>query len=289
MGLYELAQQCAGIAPAIVIAEALCAVILVDMMAPLNWSRFWGGIVSLVGIVAAVLTLLSQMAAGHAFYRAATFGDMLTHDQLSAFFQMLFLAGTAITVLFSMRSRETDGYRQGEYYCLLLGALLGAMLLASADHFLLFLLGLETLSLCSYVLAGSLKHERLSAEASLKYLIYGAVASGVMLFGISYVYGLTGTLSINKAMSMVVAQLTANQLGHLTFFLVLALLLAGLGFKIAMVPFHFWCPDVYQGAPTPITAFLSVVSKSAGFSALLRVMLPFFLVAKPSDCSRWLR
>jgi NADH-quinone oxidoreductase subunit N len=232
--------------------------------------------VSLAGVLGTLGILAVRLERGVSAYRMYTFNAMMVQDQISVFFRILFLLGAAATMLFSMRSRETEDYRQGEYYALLLGALMGAMFLVGADSFLVFILGFETLSICSYILAGFIKHERQSAEAALKYLIYGAVTSGVMLFGISYVYGMTGTLSIGRGIADLAAQLAGGRLPHLAWFLVLTLMLAGIGFKMAMVPFHFWCPDVYQGAPTPITAFLSVVSKAAGFGALLRVMLPFF-------------
>jgi NADH-quinone oxidoreductase subunit N len=133
----------------------------------------------------------------------------------------------------------------------------------------MFYLAIETLSISSYLLAGYLKWNRDSAEASLKYIIYGAVASAIMLFGISYIYGMTGTLDITRAFDV-------SPLNQKALLLCIFLILAGLGFKMAMVPFHFWCPDVYQGAPTPITAYLSVASKIAGFGAMFRIFLPFF-------------
>jgi len=276
MTLVDLWRQCTAILPELAIALTICAVIFVDMLTPLMRSRRVCGLVSLVGLLGTLGIMAIRLRHGVSAYRIYTFNAMMVQDQISVFFRILFLLGAAATVLFSMRCRETEDYRQGEYYALLIGALMGAMFLVSADNFLLFILGFETLSICSYILAGFIKHERQSAEAALKYLIYGAVTSGVMLFGISYVYGMTGTLSIGRGIVGLAAQLAGGRLPHLAWFLVLTLMLAGIGFKMAMVPFHFWCPDVYQGAPTPITAFLSVVSKAAGFGALLRVMLPFF-------------
>ena len=276
MTLSDLWLQCNGIFPELAIAVTLCAVILVDMLIPLERSRVQCGIVSLAGIIGALAILALRLMQGSAPYRLLTFNGMIVHDQISVFFRILFLLGAGAVILFSMRSREVEGYRHGEYCSLLLGAVLGAMLLVAADNFVLFMLGFETLSICSYVLAGFIKHERPSAEASLKYMIYGAVASGVMLFGISYLYGMTGTLSIGRGLTLLSRETAGGQLQHLPVFLVLLLVYAGIGFKMAMVPFHFWCPDVYQGAPTPITAFLAVVSKAAGFGALLRLMSPFF-------------
>ena len=295
MSLAELIRYGLGILPELILALTICAVILLDMFTPLRRSRLVCGSAALLGVfwaLAALLLHLGPAAAAHFFPEINTtagstlFRAMLVNDRLGDFFKLLFLLGAAATVLFSLRSRETEGYRQGEYYALLLGAVLGACFLAASNHFIMFLLALETLSMCSYVLAGFIKHERQSAEAGLKYLLYGAVASGVMLFGISYLYGLTGTLNIGDTMQFFNAKIAtfgaftevpkefAAQM--LPLLLALLLVLVGLGFKMAMVPFHFWCPDVYEGSPTPITAFLAVVSKAAGFSALLRIFLPLF-------------
>jgi NADH-quinone oxidoreductase subunit N len=286
MTLLELWTQAEGLLPELTLSVTLCAVIVADMFAPLRRSMAVCGWLSLagtltaLGVVAARLPIGGRGSGGSVpGLNALTFFGAIVHDEISVFFHVLFLLGAAAIVLFSLRSRETAGYRQGEYYSLLLGAVLGACFLVSADNILVFVLGFETLSLCSYVLAGFVKHERLSAEASLKYMIYGAVTSGVMLFGLSYLYGLTGTLAIGDGMGALRDLSAAGGPQRLALMMIFVLVLAGIGFKIAMAPFHFWCPDVYQGSPTPVTAFLSVVSTAAGFGALLRLLLPFFMAA----------
>ncbi|MCL5270896.1 MAG: NADH-quinone oxidoreductase subunit N [bacterium] len=267
--------------PEMILAAAICAVILADMFAPLRLSRLVCGAAATVGGAAALLALAGSYGPAMAQSDATLFEGMFVRDGLAVFFKLVFLLGTEAIFLFSLRSREVAGYRQGEFYGLLLGATLGACFVASAGNVIMLVLGIETLSMCSYVLAGFIKHERVSAEAGLKYMLYGAVASGVMLFGFSYLYGLTGTLDLAgmaRFLEMRIAGAGAGQAAYQFLPLVLSLLLvlAGLGFKIAMVPFQFWAPDVYQGSPTPVTAYLSVVSKAAGFSALLRLFLPFF-------------
>jgi len=291
MTLYELWLNSSTLVPELILAVTLCVVIVLDMFAPLARSRVVCGTLALVGTAWALYALLGYPHA--AALRVppgypVAFQGMIVQDSLAHYFKLLFLIGGAATVLFSMRSRETAGYRQGEYYALLLGATLSACLLVASNNFIMFVLALETLSMCSYVLAGFIKHERRSAEAGLKYTLYGAVASGVMLFGISYLYGLTGTLDIGKTLEpfqLAVRQVVVVPIGvdptYLPLLLSLLLLLVGIGFKMAMVPFQFWCPDVYQGAPTPVTAFLAVVSKAAGFGALLRVLLPLFTNPNP--------
>ncbi len=272
MTTAELWQHCGAILPELILSLAICLVVLADMLVPLRLSRRVCGGIAMAGVLAA----LAAAIVGRGGEAAATsVRGMIASDGLGTFFRMAFLGGTAVTVFFTMRSRETAGYRHGEFLSLLLGAALGASFMAIADNFIMLILALETLSLCSYVLAAFIKHERLSAEAGLKYLLYGAVASGAMMFGISYIYGLSGTVAIGGSMGALAAQ---PGLSLVTFLLALVLVLAGLGFKMAMVPFQSWCPDVYQGSPTPVTAFLSVVSKGAGLAALLRVMLPLFSV-----------
>lgn len=272
MTLAELLHNCGAIFPELILALTICAVILSDMLTPLNRSRLVCGSLSILGAIAAIASLgyqPDQSASAQALF----FDGTLVHDRLGVIFKLIFLTGMALTMLFSLRSKELAGYRFGEYFSLLLGATFGACLLVSSNNLVVFFLALETLSMCSYILAGFIKHERPPAEAALKYMLYGAVTSGVMLFGLSYLYGLTGTLEINECMRMIAH--SAHHSGRpLVILLTLTLVLTGLGFKIAMVPFHFWCPDVYQGSPTPITAFLSVVSKAAGFSALLRLGAP---------------
>lgn len=271
----QLWSNCLPILPELILAATICLVVLADMIVPFGRSRFVCGLVAFVGTLIALNVLLIPPNFAVADLRN-TFGDMIVNDGLAFFFRIVFLSGGALSILFALGSVETIHYRQGEFLSLILGATLGACLLAMSNNFLMFVLSLETLSLCSYVLAAFIKHQRLSAEAGLKYLLYGAVASGVMVFGISYFYGMTGTIKISDVMATMIFQVSAGGFSAIPFLLALVLVLAGLGFKMAMVPFQSWAPDVYQGAPTPVTAFLAVVSKAAGFAALLRVTLPLF-------------
>ena len=282
MTLTDLLKQSHGILPELLLSLAICTVIFADMASRLRHSRNVSGFVALTGVAAALAVVAARLFSENLSPGSPTFGGMVRQDQIAVFFKIVFFLSTIAVILFSLRSREIQGYRAGEYFSLLLGAVLGACFLVSADNLILFVLGLETLSISCYVLAGFLKHDRPSAEASLKYVIYGAVASGVLFFGLSYLYGMTGTLSISQGGALLAKLISTGHVSHLPVILILLLILAGIGFKIAMVPFHFWCPDVYQGAPTPITAFLSVVYKAAGFGALLRILLPFFGAALPA-------
>ncbi len=209
----------------------------------------------------------------------ALFNGMLVQDGLGTFFKWLFLATAAYTAGIVVHSKEITPARLGEFYALLLAVLLGMDLMAVSDDLLMVYLSLELVSLVSYALAGFRKGDVRSAEASLKYVIYGGVASGIMLFGISYVYGLFGTTDLAllgpkiKAFSgqIFLAQtLGGATAAQLALVVAVIFVLAGVGYKMASVPWHMWCTDVYEGAPTPFTAFLSVGPKAAGFAVALR-------------------
>jgi len=219
--------------------------------------------------------------------RRLIFSGMLAYDQYSVFFKLLLLLGTAVSLLLAVHSREVSGRNQGDFFLLLVAVCAGAMFLASATNLLMIYLALEFLSIVSYALAGSLRRDRKSAEAGIKYVVYGAMSSGIMLFGMSYLYGLTGTLSLldrtgpEGQVSGVLSQLLKleKECGSISpgaLAAILVLFFSGFLYKIAAVPFHYWSPDVYEGAPTVATGFFSVVPKAAGFAALIRALCAFF-------------
>jgi NADH-quinone oxidoreductase subunit N len=196
------------------------------------------------------------------------FGRMIVLDGFSVFFKVLLGLALLAAVWMSLGSREVRGQpNEGEYFALLLSSGLGMFLMASAGTLLMAYLSLELVSLTSYVLTGFLRHNRRSGEAALKYLIYGGVASGTMIYGMSWVFGLTGAVDYAGIARGIAALDPASRPA---LFLALVLVLAGFGYKISVVPFHMWAPDVYTGAPIPVTAFLAVGSKAAGFAMLLR-------------------
>lgn len=279
MTLADVLKNCAHIIPELILVATLCVVAITDMVLPREKSANTGWI-AFGGLALALLAVLAGYGDHAVFSSSAnegplyTFSRMIVIDELGDFFKAFFLLGTLAIVLFSVSSIEIRNYRHGEYYTLMLAAVAGGCFLVSSNNLLMMVLALETLSLCSYVLVGYVKHNRYSAEASLKYILYGSVASGVMLFGISYLYGMAGTLDVAK-LPLALAYREDNSLAII---LSMVLVIGGFGFKMAAVPFHFWAPDVYQGAPTPITAFLAVVSKAAGFAAAYRVFLPLFAV-----------
>ncbi|MHB8418274.1 MAG: NADH-quinone oxidoreductase subunit N [Myxococcales bacterium] len=222
----------------------------------------------------AALALLAQPA-----HPSALFNRMVVSDSLGTFFKWIFLATTAYTGAIAVHSLEVPRERLGEFYALLVAILLGMDLMAVSSDLLMIYLSLELVSMVSYALAGFRKGEERSHEAALKYVIYGGVASGIMLFGISYLYGLFGTTDLMalapqiKAFSgeaTVQSALGGAAPAQLALVVAVVFVLSGVGFKMASVPWHMWCPDVYEGAPTPFTAFLSVGPKAAGFAVAIR-------------------
>ena len=212
-----------------------------------------------------LLTLVVSLLFGRPDQPATVLGGMLRFDWLGFFFKMLFLFGGAATTLFLMDVEKLN--RRGEAYVLLLASLLGMNLMAASANLVMLYLAIETTSIPLYVLAGFLRSDDKSTEAGFKYLLFGALTSTVMLYGFSLLYGFTGTTDLYSI---------AAELPKGLFFGVAVLLLVGLGFKVSVVPFHFWAPDVYEGAPTPVAGFLSTVSKAAGFAVLVRLLVVAF-------------
>ena len=214
---------------------------------------------------ALIAVLLSGVGAALTSPQSAEFLGMLEVQGYGRFFTILIVGITALALLFVHQYARLRNIATDELYGLLLLAAFGMILVAGAVHWLTFFLGMEVLSLSLYVLIAIRKEDPGSNEAGVKYFIVGAVASAFLTFGIAILYALTGTLNIAKSLSVGAPAGSASLV-----FLGLALILSGIGFKISMVPFHLWTPDVYQGAPAPITAFLSTGSKVALFAALLR-------------------
>ena len=199
-----------------------------------------------------------------------TLGGMVRFDWLGFFFKMLFMFAGAATALLFM-DNEKVGYR-GEAYLLLLASLLGMNLMAVSSDLVMLYLSIETTSIPLYVLAGFMLSDAKSTEAGFKYLLFGALTSTIMLYGFSLLFGFSGTTDIYKLGALI----QAASLSKVAMLGLLALILVGLGFKVSIVPFHFWAPDVYEGSPTPVAGFLSTASKAAGFAVLVRLFFAIF-------------
>lgn len=248
--------------PETALAVTFCIALVISITAPRN--RMLTPSVVVLGLLVTGGFLVNQMAWG----TRSIFSNMIAVDPYAVFFKFVILTCSILIVVFSTQSNELRaGQRKtGEYYSLLVSLTLGMFLMTGASNLLMMYLSLELTSLSSYILAGYTKEAEDSSEASLKYVIYGAVSSGMMLYGISILYGLTGAVDIygiNQA-------LHAGNVNIITLIIAGVLIIVGFGYKISAVPFHFWTPDVYEGAPITITAFLSVASKAAGFAMLIR-------------------
>ena len=251
------------ILPELVLVATILAVFVADLLVRTK-ARI--GELALVGTAISLLVATQLVGTSSGWL----FGRMVVNDPFALFFKILFALAALAAVWMSLGSKEIAATSQGEYYGLLLSSTLGMYFMASASNLVMAYLSLEFVSLTSYVLTGYLRHDRRSGEAALKYLIYGGVASGTMIYGMSWIFGLAGGMGFDQ----IHAAVTQGTPHTLALFLAMVLTLAGFGFKIAAVPFHMWAPDVYTGAPIPITAFLSVGSKAAGFALLLRVFYP---------------
>ena len=270
--------------PEIVLVFTLMAVLVFDLIsknrAP-GERRLLIVVASLVGLVAALFYSLQTVDAPS----AGLFSNMVAFDGFGQVLRVLFIVTSIFVLLFTLHSNELRPVHHGELLVLLLTVTVALMWMANSINLLMIYLALETVSVASYVMVGYLKTDRLSNEASLKYILFGAVSTGTMLFGLSLLYGLTGSLDLYVIRNALSSQEVVASSGP-ALMVIIVLVLAGIGFKMATVPFHFWCPDVYTGAPTPVTAFLSVGPKLAGFAVLIR----FFYggLASPSgDGATW--
>ncbi len=231
-------------------------------------------ITSVIGLVATFAALLVNMGQKP----IVIFSNSYVVDHFSTLLKLLMVMGTLAAIYLSRFSRDVYETLKTEFAIMSVGILIGGFLLASANNMLMLFIGIETLSILSYVMASFKKNDERSSEAGLKYALYGGISSGFMLFGMSHIFGVLGTIQFT-GMSALLGTLTSQQMYVLlpSF----ALFFVGIGYKIACVPFHMWAPDVYEGSPTPVTTFFAVVPKIAGMAALLRVTTIFFTVASP--------
>jgi len=256
--------------PEIYLSLLFMALILVDLVTKgrksglLAWT-------TLAGLAVSMFFIRQQ----HSMQGGEIFFGMYVLDEFAIFFKYFFVLSGMFAVVLTMADERfgTEVRSIGEYYALVVAMVVGMVMMAASQDLLMIFLSMELVSLTAYVLAGYFKRDARSSEAALKYLVYGAVSSGLMIYGFSLIYGMTAQTNL-LAIS---AELSQHGYDPLVMMLASLLILAGFGYKIGAVPFHFWSPDVYEGAPTPVTAYLSVASKAAGFALLVR----FFYIAIP--------
>jgi NADH-quinone oxidoreductase subunit N len=251
-----------NILPELVLTAGALVVLVVDVLLPKEKRGALAWVTLLV--IGATLASLAPFLTT----RVEVAHGLLAVDQFALFFKVVFLFAAAITVLMSVRYLAIEGASPGEYYFLILCATLGMMIMAGGIDLITIFIGLETMAVAFYILAGFIKPSQRSNEAAVKYFLLGAFSLGILLYGMSLMYGLSGTTNLR-----VMAKTFAGQEHDPRLILAVILVVAGVGFKIAAVPFHMWAPDVYEGAPTPVTAFLSVGSKAASFAMLIRIFI----------------
>lgn len=254
------------IMPMVMLAFFGLSILLTDFLLGAR-DKKWNAVMAFLGVAFSAWTLW-----GLRNYDVTGFSASIHIDPFFIFFGFLFLASAALTILISARYLEIEGENHGEYYALVLFAAVGMMFLACGNDLVVLFLGLETMAVAFYVLSGFLRRDKRSNEGALKYILLGAFSSGILAYGFSILYGLAGSTNVQ----IITSALASRSAGDPLVLLALVTVSAGVFFKIAAVPFHQWAPDVYEGAPTSITAYVSVASKAASFALLLRLFLTVF-------------
>ncbi len=262
--------------PEITISLFLVILVIVDLILGKKDKKVLPYI-SLAGLIISAYFLIQQFGTSAFVSLQNNLGNfgLIAIDSFGNYFKLIIILSSIFVVLFSISSSEIKQAfdRHGEYYSLIFGMILGMMLMVSSTDLILIYLSIELVSLSSYVLAGFTKQSLRNSEASLKYIIYGGVASGIMLFGISILYGIMGTTNLYAINTI----LQNGAFQPLALIISCILIFTSFGFKISVAPFHFWTPDVYEGAPIAITAYLSIASKAAGFALLIRFIKVTFI------------
>jgi NADH-quinone oxidoreductase subunit N len=266
-----------ALAPELILVATIVTVLVLDLLLPRS-AKFLTAIASVLGVTLAALPLLVMAVDGGS---REMFDGSYTVDVFALVLKGLFLVAGYLVLLMSVSYIEGDRYYQGEYYFLILCSILGSLVMASSRDLIVLFIGLELTTAPLFMLAGWRKGDMKSNEASLKYYILGVLSTALMLFGMSLIFGLTGEVSfagIREGIADAAAGEASGALG-----LAVLLIIVGFGFKVSAVPFHFWAPDTYEGAPTPVTAYLSVNSKAAGFVGMLILMY----LALPGASNFW--
>ena len=276
MTLEAALANSARFLPELVLTGALLLVVLVDAT-----RARWRDSVNFALTAAALLGALFLCTRLDVASDRTLWEGMVVLDPIARFFKILLIGASFLVLVMFRRSRELAGLVMSEMYALLLAVTLSNLLLAAANDLAMLYLALEMVSITSYVMVSYMKGDRLSNEAGLKYILFGAVSTGVMLYGLSLLYGMTSTTSLPGIQEHLASGISDGT--RWALYVVALLIFSGFAFKTAAAPFHFWCPDVYQGAPTPVTAFLSVAPKAAGFAVMMR----FFFSGLATEAAQW--
>jgi NADH-quinone oxidoreductase subunit N len=253
--------------PAVFLALGTTTLLIVDLFLPKE-RRHWTPWLALIGVIVSfVLTLMTYNSGTTAL------GEMFVADSFSGFMNMIALVSAAISILLGIDYLRRTGNNRGEFWSLLLLSTSGVMFMAAANDLIVIFVALELLSIPLYIMAAFRRDNARSEEAGMKYFVLGAFASAFLVYGSALIYGATGTTNLPAIFSSVANIVNTDSSAIFYLLIGTALIIVGLGFKVAVVPFHMWTPDVYEGAPTPVTAFMSVGAKVGGFAALLRVLV----------------
>ena len=267
--------------PIVLLTLFALGILLIDLILPAEWKRL-NAVAALIGLgfsAAGVFRIQLALRSQAITFRSGFFGGVLM-DRFAIYFFYLFLVGAAVAILMSVRYLEVEHESHGEFYALILFAVVGMMCMACGFDIVLLFIGLELMALATYVLVGFLRRDKRSNEAALKYLLLGAFSSGIFAYGLSLLYGLSGSTNVAEIGIALQTRIATNPRDPV---IILALITTstGLLFKIAAVPFHQWAPDVYEGAPTSVTGFMSVAVQAAAWAMLLRIFLFAFYPLRP--------
>jgi NADH-quinone oxidoreductase subunit N len=254
--------------PEIILTVTGTALMVIEPVAGRSWSKIYGHI-SILGLAAALAGAVAACQTP-----GPAFSGMLMADGFAAFFRVLVIGVGILTVLASYRYLEREGVDTGEYYTLILFSVAGQCVMVTASDLIMIFIGLEISSIATYVLAGYLRDDKRANEASLKYFLLGSFATAFLLYGIAWIYGLTGSTNLAAIRGVLSSRDIAPSAMLVGFST--ALMFVGLGFKVSSAPFQIWAPDVYQGSPTPVTAFMSAGPKAAAFAVFLRIFMTAF-------------
>lgn len=250
-----------SLAPVLVLTVFAMGVMVLDLFA--GKSKMLLAFVSIIGLLMTAISAFAKIG-----LPAHSFNDSYIVDHLSIFFILIFTFSSILAILISIDYNERENIKAGEFYSLILFCTVGMIVLASSTDLIMIFLGIEIVSICLYVLAGIRRNHLKSNEAALKYFLLGAFATGFLLYGMALMYGATGTTNLIKIAGLIK---TGGLISEPLLLIGVVLMVIGFGFKVASVPFHMWAPDVYQGAPSPVTAFMAVGPKAAAFAAFYRV------------------
>src|ERR1043165_1841235 len=261
-----------------ILVAAIAAVLIADLLLP-DRDAWETSRIASIGVLAALVPVVTLAASGHDRY---LFGGAYAVDHYAIALKGFFLVATYVTILLSVDYINDGDYYKGEFYILLLTSAFGLSIMASARDLITLFVALETISIPTFILAAWRKHDRKSNEAGVKYYLIGVLSSALMLYGMSLIFGVTGTTLLSGISAWVGTHGVTSLLTVAIF-----LSIIGFAFKVSAVPFHFWAPDTYEGAPTPVTAFLSVASKAGGFVALISIIYFGFYGGNGSGGHAW--